>query len=324
MPRPRPTMASLFTGIGGFDLGFQRCGFEITFQCEIDSFCKSVLEEHWPDVPRRDDIKGVDDADIPVSEVWTGGFPCQDLSVARMGPRRGLRGARSGLFFEFARLLEQCRPGVFVIENVPGLLSSHGGRDFGKLLRTLAKIGYAVGWRMLNSRYFGVPQSRQRMFIVGCYRDRQGPVEILFEPECGEGYTAKSRTNGKKALSRFKRVVGNARKGPVVPDIAYCIYACSARHTGTDWSRNYASYPDGRVRRLTPRECETIQGYSRDWSLPSSYEGDAEKLDTLRYRALGNAVTVPVAAWLADRVRAYLGKSANVRDTANTAQARAG
>src|SRR5205807_9230484 len=129
-------------------------------------------------------IKEMTDADVPVSDAWAGGFPCQDVSLARMGPRAGLKGKRSGLFFEFARLLEQGRPTVFVIENVPGLLSSHGGKDFEIVVRTLASLGYGVGWRVLNSRYFGAPQSRQRVYIVGTYRDWRGAGEILFESEC--------------------------------------------------------------------------------------------------------------------------------------------
>jgi DNA (cytosine-5)-methyltransferase 1 len=158
----------------------------VTVQCEIDKFCGSILGKHWPKVLRYGDIREMKNADVPISDLWTGGFPCQDVSLARMGPRAGLKGKKSGLFFEFVRLVEQGRPAVILIENVPGLLSSHGGRDFEIVIRTLAKLGYGVGWRVLNSRYFGVPQSRQRVYIVGCHRDRQGPGEILFDPECGE------------------------------------------------------------------------------------------------------------------------------------------
>src|SRR5690348_14166443 len=141
-----PTLASFFSGIGGIDLGFARAGFDITFQCEIDKFCTSILEKHWgTEIPRHEDIKRVNLADVPLSDVWAGGFPCQDVSLARMGPRAGLKGKRSGLFFEFARLLKQGRPRVLLIENVPGLLSSHGGRDFGIILQTLASFGYGVG-----------------------------------------------------------------------------------------------------------------------------------------------------------------------------------
>lgn len=298
--------ASFFSGIGGFDLGFEQAGYEITFQCEIDPFCNEILEKHWPDVPRALNIKEVTNADVPVSEVWFGGFPCQDVSLARMGPRAGLKGTRSGLFHEFARLLAEGRPHFFVIENVPGLLSSHKGRDFQTVIRTLADIGYSLGWRVLNSKNFGVPQSRSRVYIVGCYRDRRGPVEILFEPECSERNAKKSKSNGEAAVSPFKEVFGDSVKGPIFQRIAYCLYACSARHTGTDWSRTYVSYPDGRVRRLMPRECEGVQGFPTGWTRPLKEPEDPEKLDTLRYQALGNAVTVPVAKWLGERITRYV------------------
>lgn len=308
----RPTLASFFSGIGGFDLGFERAGFETSFQCEVDSFCHSILERHWPHVQRFKDIKGVKPTDVPSADVWAGGFPCQDVSVARMGPRAGLKGKRSGLFFEFARLLEQCRPRVLVIENVPGLLSSHGGRDFGVIIRTLASFGYCVGWRLLNSRYFGVPQSRQRIYIVGCYRDRRGPAKILLESKCGARDAEASGSNGEKPISPFKESFGDPVTGPIVAGLAYCLYACSARHTGTDWSRNYVSYPQGKVRRLLPVECERLQGFPENWTVPISSQTELDDSDEPRYHALGNAVTVPVAEWMAHRIYAYLTRASSI------------
>lgn len=308
----RPSVSSFFSGIGGFDLGFGRAGFEIILQCEIDPFCTKILEKAWPEVLRFKDVKRLQNADIPSSDVWVGGFPCQDVSVARMGPRAGLKGSRSGLFHDFARLLGEARPRVFVIENVPGLLSSHRGRDFELIIRTLAKFGYGVGWRVLNSRYFGVAQSRNRVYIVGCYRDRKGPAEILFEPERSGGNAAARKQNGASSVSPFKESLGDPRKGPIYQRIAYCLYACSARHTGTDWSRTYVSYPAGRVRRLTPTECELVQGFPSGWTLPDDYPVSEEKLDSLRYSALGNAVTVPVVEWLAQRIQSYLAQQFEV------------
>ncbi len=325
-PQPeKPKAASFFSGIGGFDLGFKQAEFEISFQCEIDAFCNEILEKHWPDVPRRKNIKELDNDAIPISDVWLGGFPCQDVSLARMGPRAGLKGTRSGLFYDFAGLLREGCPQVFVIENVPGLLSSHKGRDFGTVIRTLADIGYCVGWRVLNSKHFGVPQSRSRVYIVGCYRDRRGPTEILFEPECGQGDAETGKQNGKAVVSPFKEVLGDTVKGPIFQRIAYCLYACSARHTGTDWSRTYVTYPDGRVRRLLPRECEGVMGFPIGWTQPvaaSHAEEAPDDIDTLRYQALGNAVTPPVAEWLAGRIARYLAKfkAEQAQDAASTSR----
>jgi DNA (cytosine-5)-methyltransferase 1 len=302
-------MASFFSGIGGFDLGFQRAGFDIVFQCEIDEFCNRILSQHWPKVPKATDIRKVDHEQISYADVWTAGFPCQDISVARMGPRSGLKGKRSGLFYDFARLLREALPRVVLIENVSGLLSSHGGRDFRIVLRTLAECGYAVGWRVFNSKNFGVPQSRQRVYIVGCYRDWRAAAEVLFEPERSQRDAIKGAENGKESLSPFKKSFGDTVEGPIVQGLAYCFYACSARHTGTDWSRTYVSYPDGRVRRLTPREGEAIQGFPANWTLPKDAKENPEELDTLRYQAVGNAVTVAVIEWLASRVKSALMKA---------------
>ena len=152
---------SFFAGIGGFDIGFQNVGFRTSFLCEINPFCQSVLKTHWTDVPMVSDIAKLDAKSIPDADVWYGGFPCQDISVARGAlERKGLGGNRSGLFYQYANLIEQKKPAVVVIENVEGLFNSNKGRDFGVILQRLTKLGYAVAWRLFNSRYFCVPQSR--------------------------------------------------------------------------------------------------------------------------------------------------------------------
>lgn len=300
MPEPL-RVASFFAGIGGFDLGFERSGMQTVWQCEIKPFCLDVLERHWPGIPRGTDIRNVLPEDVPDADVWAGGFPCQDISLARMGPRSGLQGNQSGLFFEFARLLEARRPKVVVLENVAGLLSSNQGRDFGLVIRTLADLGYGVAWRVLDSRHFGVPQSRTRVFIVGYLGDPQAAASVLFEPECGDRDSEKSRSNGEKSVSPFAISVGDSKRG-FVKKLAHCLYAESARHTGTDWSRNYVSYPEGAVRRLTPLEAERLQGFPDGWTnLPDSIH-DVGKLDSARYHAAGNAVTVNVIEWIGQRL----------------------
>lgn len=307
-PHPRFKVASFFSGIGGFDLGFEKAGFEVTFQCEIDSFCKEILRKHWPEVPRWDNIKTLEYANVPISDVWVGGFPCQDLSLARMGKRDGLGGSKSRLFYDFARLVGEANPRVIVIENVAGLLSAHEGKDFGTLIQTLAQLGYAVGWRTFNSQYFGVPQSRQRVYIVGCRGDWRGPGSILFESECGQGNPEEGGKNGQKTTSPFQTIIGNpGSDGPVIQSIAYCLYATSARHTGTDWSRNYVCYPKGgRIRRLTPDECEGVMAFPKGWTIPDLSHLSHTDLDSARYHALGNAVTPPVAEWIAKRIALYM------------------
>lgn len=300
-------VASFFAGIGGFDLGFENAGMESVWQCEKKDFCLDILNKHWPSVPRFSDIQEVTPDDIPDAEIWAGGFPCQDVSLARMGPRSGLRGRESGLFYEFAQLIAARRPQVIILENVAALLSSHDGRDFAVILRTLANVGYGLAWRVLDSRHFGIPQSRTRVFIVGSLGGAEAAAKVLFEPECGDRDTEKGRSDGTKPVSPFAISVGNPQQG-FVKKLAHCLYAESARHTGTDWSRNYVSYPEGQVRRLTPLETERLQGFPDGWTIPTHDLPSDDSLDSARYHACGNAVSVPVAEWVGKRVVQVLGQ----------------
>jgi DNA (cytosine-5)-methyltransferase 1 len=296
-------VASFFAGIGGFDLGLERSGHNTIFQCEIDKFCQTILNRHWPDVPLVTNILEINDASIiPESEIWCGGFPCQDVSLARARPRDGLNGSRSGLFYTFAKLLSQSRPKVVLLENVPGLLSSNGGADFQTVIQTLAQCGYAVGWRVFNSQYFGVPQSRSRVYIVGHLGGAACTAKILFESECCEGELKTCQQPRAQTISPLKESLRDPRTGAVVQRVSYCLAATSGRHTGTDWSRSYVCYPDG-VRRFTPQEYERLQGFPTGWTIPlvASEESLAD-YDTLRYNALGNAVSVPVAQWLGQQI----------------------
>lgn len=140
-PRNNLRVASFFSGIGGFDIAFDHyAGCRIVFQCEIDPFCQKVLRKHWPDVPLFTDIAKVQSADIPLSDIWCAGFPCQDLSLANQGKRQGLEGKRSGLFNQLANLAATARPKWLVLENVPGLLNSRDGQDFKYVLQTLDEL----------------------------------------------------------------------------------------------------------------------------------------------------------------------------------------
>lgn len=174
---------SLFSGVGGFDLGFERAGIETVLQAERDPHCLKVLERHWPHVRRVSDVRCVgtvingdgdesgvqqpgrfDFGGIGSVDIVFGGFPCQDLSVA--GKRAGLGGERSGLWFEFERIVRELRPAYVVVENVPGLLSSNDGDDLRLILNHLQELGYIIDLDIADAQYFGVPQRRRRVFIV--------------------------------------------------------------------------------------------------------------------------------------------------------------
>lgn len=320
---------SLFTGIGGFDLAFEQAGMTCAWQCEINAAARSVLAKHWPDVPCYEDVRNVTRDNTPTVDLICGGFPCQDLSVA--GKRAGLAGERSGLWFEFARIIDELEPGWVVIENVPGLLSSGRGGDFAAIIRWMAERGYGVAWRVLDSQYFGVAQRRRRVFIVGSFGSGRA-AEVLFEREglpwnpparreAREGY---SSVAGTLAASRggTERPAGNGNELDFCVPIAGTVSSKWAKGSGgpagdevqnlVAWHENKQgnltpsdhakalrasashSYQGVGVRRLTPTECERLQGFPDDWT-----DGQT---DSARYRQLGNAVTVNVIEWIGKRI----------------------
>lgn len=162
------THASFFSGAGGMDIGLERAGWQTVSFSEIEPYACAILAERWPDIPNLGDIAAVDD--VPPARLWTGGFPCQDLSVA--GKRGGIDASRSGLAWAFLDLVERHRPEAFILENVPGLLSSNAGRDFGRLLREVGDLGYGWAYRLLDAQFFGVPQRRRRVFVLALDLDR--------------------------------------------------------------------------------------------------------------------------------------------------------
>ena len=195
------TAVSLFAGVGGFDLALERNGVEVVASAEIDKHARSVLARHFPNAVQYDDVRKVT-ADglrtagfIPERGIITGGFPCQDLSVA--GKRAGLVGARSGLFYEIARIADETKAKWLILENVPGLLTSQRGADMGAVVGTLVELGYGVAWRVLDAQHFGVPQRRRRVFIVA---ERAGnparAAQVLFERTSVRGDTSQGRAQG--------------------------------------------------------------------------------------------------------------------------------
>jgi DNA (cytosine-5)-methyltransferase 1 len=170
---------SLFSGVGGFDLGLERAGMETVFQCEWDKHATSILERHWPDTPRWTDVSTLTGAYVlqhaPIIDVVAWGSPCQDLSVA--GKRAGLGGERSGLFHEGIRIIKEIReitngqyPRFSIWENVAGALSSSNGADFGEVLYEMDEAGACFSeWRLLDAQYFGVPQRRRRVFVISVF-----------------------------------------------------------------------------------------------------------------------------------------------------------
>lgn len=228
------TFVSLFAGVGGFDLGLERAGHTCIGQVEIDKHAQKILKKHWPNVPLHGDvttaIEWAKEIDlIGKVDIVCGGFPCQDVSVA--GKRAGIAGSRSGLFWDAIRFAQEVKAQTIILENVPGLLSSNNGRDFGVVISTMADAGYShIEWRVLDSQFFGVPQRRRRVFIVGSTIDRSGkPVFVERESMRGDTTPRKSqRKNSTRTITKGSRspMLGSGK------DIANCLPA-ELYHHGT-------------------------------------------------------------------------------------------
>ena len=173
-------VGSLFAGIGGFDLGLERAGFEIAWQVEIDPYCQRVLAKHWPNVQRYGDIRAIDWATVPRVDMLCGGFPCQDISLAGKGA--GLSGERSGLWFEYAKAIDALKPRYVLIENVAALRS----RGLDQVLGSLAALGYDAEWHCIPASAVGAPHRRDRVWIVA-YAYAEGLEGHRTECELGEG-----------------------------------------------------------------------------------------------------------------------------------------
>lgn len=179
---PQPTLGSLFAGIGGFDVGFENAGYRSAWQVELNPINRAVLAARFPHAQQFEDVRQCGAHNLCSVDVLTAGFPCQDISIAgaRESNRdtRGLRGERSGLFWEVIRILKEVQPRLVVLENVVNLLAVNDSHDFETVIRALADCGYVGFWRVLNAQYFGVPQQRRRIFLVAGYR-RMPPFEFL-------------------------------------------------------------------------------------------------------------------------------------------------
>jgi DNA (cytosine-5)-methyltransferase 1 len=289
-------VGSTFSGVGGFDLGFERAGMRVVWQAEIDEWCRRVLRNHWPKAQIYNDVKEVGGS-APAVDLLCGGFPCQDLSVA--GKRAGLAGERSGLFFEFARIADELRPRWIVLENVAGLLSATNGRDFGILLATLAEIGYGdLAWRLVCARYFGVPQRRRRVFIVG-HLGGGGERAVRALGAGGEGNLAAGDCSWQTSPPVFKRGVGNA-SSVITEATAKCLTTSNQRLDSETESFVVTTEPSVSARRLTPTECERLMGWPDDWT---AIDGDKTP-DGRRYSACGNGVVANVSEWIGRRIMA--------------------
>jgi DNA (cytosine-5)-methyltransferase 1 len=313
-------VGSLFSGAGGFDLAAQLADpdYEIEWQVEIDPYCRSVLRRKFPGVPLFKDVRDVGRSNLSGVDCVAGGFPCQDYSIA--GGRSGLAGDRGAVWWEMHRIIASCSPTWIVGENVPGMLSSRGGRDFLEIVRSLIQLGYGVTWSTLDSQFWNVPQRRRRLFIIGHSGGVPRP-EILTLSEGVYGHPDPSGEKGKDATKRVtpsltssgtgtsrvgfnsedQRVVlaSGTSKATAYSRVAHTLTKSDYKGPGHNRDENIVG---GDIpRRLTPRECERLQGFPDDWTRYA--DDNTEISDSQRYKMMGNAITVPVAEFLFKRIK---------------------
>lgn len=290
---------SSFSGIGGFELGIgQAVDAECVGYSEIEPHAISVYERHF-NHKNYGDITKIKADTIPDHDIFVGGFPCQAFSVA--GKRKGFDDTRGTLFFEIARILSAKRPQLFLLENVKGLLSHDNGRTFEIIITTLDELGYDLQWQVLNSKNFGVPQNRERVFVVGHLRGTRRPEVFPIQRIHGVFDSANEPKRGRTqaVVSPTLKAAGNMKA-----DDAFVIdasYPSRVRRYNkvVPTIRDYGSGGNkmpmvNAIRRLTPTECERLQGFPDGWT--------AGLADSHRYKCLGNAVTVNVIKAIAERI----------------------
>jgi DNA (cytosine-5)-methyltransferase 1 len=277
----------LYAGVGGLELGLHRAGHEVLELCECDNAAKTVLRSRFKDVPIEADVRKL--RRLPRStEIVTAGFPCQDLSQA--GRTRGILGSNSGLVMELFRLLERTECPWVVLENVPFMMKLAGGRGLALVLARLERLGYRWAYRVIDSRAFGLPQRRRRVYIVASME--MDPRRVLFaddvlvpdEPSYKPGHAHGFYwTEGNRGLGWAFDAVPALKGGsglgiPSPPAI---------------W------LPDGQIITPSITDAERLQGFPRHWTEAAESRFGARS----RWKLVGNAVSVPVAAWLGQRLR---------------------
>jgi len=344
----------LFGGIGGLAYGIEKAvgkeKYEIAGYYDIDKYATAVFNYNFDTKYKPTDIRQVDESEIPKHNLLCAGFPCQPFSIA--GKRRGFEDTRGTLFFEIARILEAKKPPYFILENVKGLLNHAKGKTFRIIIQALDELGYDLQWMVLNSKFFGVPQNRERVFIIGNLGGKPRPEILPFTENAREVQEVSGEEVGyetedsKPEVGQAKGVYGvkgvylplNVGWTPIIsPAIttenahAYgntvtcgqtlAILKCYKQHRTREWrehkecptltqnmgtgGNNVPMVIDRMLRRLTPIECERLQGFPDNWTKYGKFWNEKKRKwevkeisDTQRYKMLGNAVTTNVVEWL--------------------------
>lgn len=315
---------SVCSGIEAATVAWEPLSWRAVAYSEIEKFPSAVLNHHYPKTPNWGDMTKY--KDWPDAEINTlvGGTPCQSFSIA--GLRKGLADPRGNLALVYLGIANRYRPDWVVWENVPGVLSSGDGRDFGAFLGALGKLGYGWVYRIFDAQYFGVPQRRRRVFVVGNLGDWRRAASVLFEPESLSRDSAPRRETQQEVTSSVAACLRAQSQSshradvetftPVISQKVFGGGKCSgerdvaatlaAHDNRCDFEiENFvtASFPE--VRRLTPTECERLQGFPDDYT--NIKFGRPKFTDQIcpdghRYKALGNSMAVPVMRWIGEQI----------------------
>jgi DNA (cytosine-5)-methyltransferase 1 len=286
------TVGSLFAGIGGFDLGFERAGYDIRWQVEIDPWARAVLAKHWPHVYRHDDIRTAGAHNLEAVDVLCGGFPCQDISLAGKGAGMG-EGTRSGLWSEYARLIRELRPRYVVVENVAALLA----RGLGRVLGDLAACGYDAEWDCIPAAAIGAPHRRDRLWLVAYpqlggrdwLHERVEPRHVATDVT-GRGADGSGRLCA-RGHGRGVQGAGSRRRDEDVAD-AHRPRLQKSGHVGTPGARTGGIFTGAAIDR---------DGW---WAVEPHLGRVAHGVPNRvhRLRGLGNAIVPQIAEWIAHRI----------------------
>ena len=311
-----PSVCSLFSGIGGIDLGFIQAGFDIVWANEMDAAACRTYRHNFPNTNLIEgDIKRIATSDIPDCDVLTAGFPCQPFSIA--GLQKGFKDRDGNLFFEITRIIDAKRPKVVFLENVPNLMEHDDGKTFLVIFNGLAQFGYTVYYRVLASNDYGnLPQIRKRIYIVAIREDISNrlyqypePMELTLKSSDIINRSVKQHdihyyTEGKM----YDRLVAHMKAGKAI----YRITDTEVRWTknqmcptltanmGTHKDRVHVVWDDYGIRKITLREGLDFQGFPKEFYFPNTITIDDA------YKQIGNTVSVPVIARLATKIKEML------------------
>jgi len=315
------TFIDFFAGIGGFRCGLEQAGHRCLGYIENDKYAMKSYRVMYEtgDEFYHDDIATLRADELPRSDIWAAGFPCQDISIA--GRRSGLEGNRSGLFFEFIRLVnefkEKDRPDYLILENVKNLLSINGGFDFLRVQIELGESGYDAEWQVLNACHYGVPQNRERLFIIGHNRNRStrkifpltgsttGTLKQIIGGAQGQrvydtngiAVTLGSQGGGMGANTGLY-FIDLSKENPKITANARCIQAKYNKGC-TNWKGEISGVlVNKRIRKLTTKECFRLQGFPDELF----YKAQEVNSDSQLYKQAGNSVVVPIIKVIGDKM----------------------